>query len=63
MPVLHQVVGVVGPLNQIIEWRGKPQHSVYINRNINIARHEWIDLDIVEAIEEVQEVATVRPWT
>ncbi len=34
-------------------------HERY-NRTV---RHEWLDLDIFETIEEAQEIATDRLWT
>ena len=89
---------VVRSLNQIIEWRGKPQiirvdngpeyisgklmawaermdihiqyiqpgkpqQNAYIERYNQTVRHEWLDQNIFETIEEAQEQATDWLWT
>lgn len=88
---------VVRSLNQIIEWRGKPQiirvdngpeyisgklmawaeqmdihiqyiqpgkpqQNAYIERYNRTVRHEWLDQNIFETIEEAQEQATDWLW-
>ena len=37
---------------------GKPQHNAYIERYNRTVRHEWLDQNIFETIQEVQEQAT-----
>ena len=89
---------VVRSLNQIIEWRGKPdtirldngpeyvsgllmewaekrgiaieyiqpgkpQQNAYIERYNRTVRHEWLDQNIFETIEEAQDLATQWLWT
>lgn len=89
---------VVRSLNQIIEWRGKPQiirvdngpeyisgklmawaaqmgvhihyiqpgkpqQNAYIERYNRTVRHEWLDQNIFETIEEAQKQATDWLWT
>lgn len=67
---------VVRCLNQIIEWRGKPQSIVIqhiqpgkpqqnadIERYNRTVRHEWLAQNIFETIEEAQEQATKWLWT
>ena len=89
---------VVRSLNQIIEWRGKPQiirvdngpeyisgklmawaakmgiqilyiqpgkpqQNAYIERYNRTVRHEWLDQNIFETIEEAQNQATQWLWT
>ena len=89
---------VVRSLNQIIEWRGKPetirvdngpeyvsgllmqwadkrgiaieyiqpgkpQQNAYIERYNRTVRHEWLDQNIFETIEEAQDQATEWLWT
>jgi putative transposase len=89
---------VIRRLNQIIEWRGKPdsirvdngpeyvswklldwarkygieiqyiqpgkpQQNAYIERYNRTIRHEWLDQNIIETIEEAQYQATKWLWT
>ena len=91
---------VVRPLNQIIEWPGRPlairvdngpehvsstltiraekqgiaptyiqpgnpQQNPCVERSNRTVRHEWLDLDILETIEEVPQIATesLRTYT
>ena len=42
---------------------GKPQQNAYVERYNRTVRHEWLDLYIFEAIEEVQNIATEWLWT
>ena len=43
----------VRSLDRIIEWRGKP----------GTVRHEWLDQDIIDSIEEVHDHAIPWRWT
>ena len=42
---------------------GKPQQNAYIERYNRTVRHEWLDQNIFETIEEAQEQATNWLWT
>ena len=42
---------------------GKPQQNAYVERYNRTVRHEWLDLHIIESIEEAQEFATQWLWT
>lgn len=42
---------------------GKPQQNAYIERYNRTVRHEWLDQNIIETIEEAQEQATNWLWT
>ncbi|MBL4890802.1 MAG: IS3 family transposase [Rhizobiaceae bacterium] len=42
---------------------GKPQQNAYIERYNRTVRHEWLDQNIFETIEEAQEQATEWLWT
>jgi putative transposase len=42
---------------------GKPQQNAYIERYNRTARHEWLDQNIFETIEEAQDQATEWLWT
>ena len=42
---------------------GKPQQNAYIERDNRTVRHEWLDQNIFETIEEAQEQATRWLWT
>ena len=42
---------------------GKPQQNAYIERYNRTVRHEWLDQNIFETIEEAQEQATDWLWT
>ena len=42
---------------------GKPQQNAYIERYKRTVRHEWLDQNIFETIEEAQEQATKWLWT
>lgn len=42
---------------------GKPQQNAYVERCNRTIRHEWLDLDIFETIEEAQQIATDWLWT
>jgi putative transposase len=42
---------------------GKPQHNAYIARSNRTVRHEWLDQNIFETIEEAQDQATTWLWT
>ena len=42
---------------------GKPQHNAYIERYNRTVRHEWLDQNIFETIQEAQEQATEWLWT
>ena len=37
---------------------GKPQWNTYVERSHRTVRHEWLDLHILETIDEVQQIAT-----
>ena len=41
---------------------GKPQQNAYIERYNRTVRHEWLDQNIFETIEEAQEQATNWLW-
>lgn len=42
---------------------GKPQQNAYIERYNRTVRHEWLDQNIFETIQEAQEQATHWLWT
>ena len=42
---------------------GKPQQNAYIERYNRTVRHEWLDQNIFETIEEAQDQATEWLWT
>jgi putative transposase len=42
---------------------GKPQQNAYIERCNRTVRHEWLDQNIIETIEEAQDFATQWLWT
>ena len=42
---------------------GKPQQNAYIERYNRTVRHEWLDQNIFETIEEAQNQATEWLWT
>ena len=42
---------------------GKPQQNAYIERYNRTVRHEWLDQNIFETIEEAQYQATEWLWT
>ena len=42
---------------------GKPQQNAYIERYNRTVRHEWLDQNIFETIQEAQEQATRWLWT
>lgn len=42
---------------------GKPQQNAYVERYNRTVRHEWLDQNIIESIEEAQEFATQWLWT
>ena len=42
---------------------GKPQQNAYIERYNRTIRHEWLDQNIIETIEEAQYQATKWLWT
>ena len=42
---------------------GKPQQNAYIERYNRTVRHEWLDQNILETIEEAQDQATKWLWT
>ena len=42
---------------------GKPQQNAYIERYNRTVRHEWLDQNIFETIEEAQDQATQWLWT
>ncbi len=42
---------------------GKPQQNAYIERYNRTVRHEWLDQNIFETIQEAQEQATSWLWT
>ncbi len=42
---------------------GKPQQNAYIERYNRTVRHEWLDQNIFETIEEAQKQATEWLWT
>ena len=42
---------------------GKPQQNAYIERYNRTVRHEWLDQNIFETIEEAQDQATEGLWT
>jgi len=42
---------------------GKPQQNAYIERYNRTVRHEWLDQNIFETIEDAQEQATNWLWT
>ncbi len=41
---------------------GKPQQNAYVERYNRTVRHEWLDLNIFETLEEVQDFATEWLW-
>ena len=42
---------------------GKPQQNAYVERYNRTVRHEWLDQNIIESIEEAQDYATQWLWT
>ena len=42
---------------------GQPQQNAYIERFNRTVRHEWLDENIFETIEEAQDQATKWLWT
>ena len=42
---------------------GKPQQNAYIERYNRTVRHEWLDQNIFETIEEAQDQTTEWLWT
>ena len=42
---------------------GKPQQNAYIERYNRTVRHEWLDQNIFETIQEAQDQATEWLWT
>ena len=44
-------------------WNHKPQQNAYIERYNRTVRHEWLDQNIFETIEEAQDQATNWLWT
>jgi putative transposase len=42
---------------------GKPQQNAHIERYNRTIRHEWLDQDIFDPIEEAQDFATQWLWT
>jgi putative transposase len=42
---------------------GKPQQNAYIERYNRTVRHEWLDQNIIESVEEAQDHATQWLWT
>ena len=42
---------------------GKPTQNAYIERFNRTARHEWLDLNLFESVEQAQHVATEWLWT
>ncbi len=42
---------------------GKPLQNAYIERYNRTVRHEWLDLHILENIDEVQQIATEWLWS
>ncbi len=41
---------------------GKPQQNAYIERFNRTVRYDWLNQDIFDSIEQVQEKATIWPW-
>jgi putative transposase len=42
---------------------GKPQQNAYVERYNRTVRHEWLDQNIIDSIEEAQDFATQWLWT
>lgn len=42
---------------------GKPKQNAYVERFNRTVRHEWLDLNIFDSIEQAQELATQWLWT
>ena len=42
---------------------GKPTQNAYIERFNRTARHEWLDLNLFELVEQAQNLATEWLWT
>jgi len=42
---------------------GKPTQNAYIERFNRTARHEWLDLHLLESIEQAQLLATQWLWS
>jgi putative transposase len=42
---------------------GKPQQNAYVERYNRTVRHEWLDQNIIDSIEEAQDYATQWLWT
>ena len=53
---------VVRSLNQIIEWRGKPQQNAYVERYNRTVRYDWLNQNLFESVNDVQDFATRWLW-
>ena len=42
---------------------GKPQQNAFVERYNRTVRHEWLNLNVFEAIDEVQQFATEWLWS
>ena len=42
---------------------GKPTQNAYIERFNRTVRHEWLDLNLFESVEQAQSLATKWLWT
>ena len=42
---------------------GKPTQNAYTERFNRTVRHEWLDLNLFESIEQAQELATKWMWS
>ncbi|MDE3009826.1 MAG: integrase core domain-containing protein [Pseudomonadota bacterium] len=50
-------------LDQVIEWRGKPQQNAYAERFNRTVRYEWLAQHHFDSIAEVQDFATKWMWS
>ena len=41
---------------------GKPTQNAYIERFNKTVRHEWLDMNLFESVEQAQELATRWMW-
>lgn len=56
-------VRVIRSLEQIIEWRSKPQQNTYVERYNRTVRYDWLAQYLFDSIEQAQESATRWLWT
>ncbi len=53
---------VIRALNNIIQWRGKPQQNAYIERHNKTIRYSWLNKYLFDTLEDIDEYATKWMW-